>query len=112
MNKTTQTYPNAYILFIFIFLFLPIKNSFAQFVIKQNEIPSRVSIHNYTEYIDLKNKNLTLDEVLKLPKNSFKDIPNENYDFGFTTSHIWLRFELKNETNEGFSLYFEGTLYI
>lgn len=120
MNKTTQTYPNAYILFIFIFLFLPIKNSFAQFEIKQNEIPSRVSIHNYTEYIELKNKNLTLDEVLKLPKNSFKDIPNENYDFGFTTSHIWLRFELKNETNEGFSLYFEtarpitdfATLYV
>ena len=97
MNKTTQIYHYSYSMLLLI-LFLSIENSFAQYVIKQNQIPSRASIHNYTEYIDLKDKSLTLEQVLKLPKNSFKDIPNENYDFGFTTSHIWLRFELKNET--------------
>jgi signal transduction histidine kinase/ActR/RegA family two-component response regulator len=120
MSKFTLAYHFGKYLWLCLFLLLSFENSTAQYVFKEGFTLKRLSIHDQTKYIDVKNKNLTLEEVIKMPKKEFKNIPNENYDFGFTNSNIWLRFELKNETNDGFSLYFEtarpitdyATLYI
>ena len=120
MQKTTKISPSSRVHLLCLFVLFSIQSISAQYIFKENSIPKRISIHNQTEFIDVKDKNLTLEEVLKISDDEFKDIPNENYDFGFTNSHIWLRFELKNETDDSFSLYFEtarpitdyATLYV
>ena len=120
MQKTTKISPSSKAYLLCLFFLFSIQSISSQYIFKENSIPKRISIHNQTEFIDVKDKNLTLEEVLKISDDEFKDIPNENYDFGFTNSHIWLRFELKNETDDSFSLYFEtarpitdyATLYV
>lgn len=100
-NSNSKTY------LLLCLILLSFTKTNAQFIIKDDNISKKTSIHQYTEFIDLKNKELTLSEVQKIPASKFKHIPNENFDFGFTSSHIWLTFKLKNETNLEQLFYFE-----
>ena len=65
------------------------------------------SIHNSTYIFNAKQNILSLNEVIKLPKQQFIKLQNENQDLGFTNSHYWLQFSLKNTTQKSLSYYLE-----
>ena len=107
MNTIYMTYSNSKTCLLLCLILLSFTKTNAQFIIKDDNISKKSSIHQYTEFIDVKNKELTLSEVQQIPASKFKYIPNENFDFGFTASNIWLKFKLKNETNIEQLFYFE-----
>ena len=107
MNKITPNYVCGKTFWLLLLVILPITTASAQYILKEKNSSKRISIHEHTEYVDVEQKNLSLDEVRNFPEIKFKDVPNENSDFGFTSSNFWLRFQLKNETDSELLYYFE-----
>ena len=68
MQKTTKISPSSRVHLLCLFVLFSIQSISAQYVFKENSIPKRISIHNQTEFIDVKDKNLTLEEVLNWGK--------------------------------------------
>ncbi len=107
MSKSTLAYrygKTFWLCLLFIFLFL--KTS-AQHVFKGEDISKKISIHKQIEFIDVGDKNLTIQDIRKYPDSAFEKAPDENLDFGFTANHYWLRFTLINNTEEEQNFYFE-----
>jgi signal transduction histidine kinase/CheY-like chemotaxis protein len=107
MNKITPNYVCGKTFWLLLLVILSITTASAQYIFKDKNASKRISIHEHTEYVDVEQKNLTLDEVRNFPEIKFKDVPNENSDFGFTSSNFWLRFQLKNDTDSELLYYFE-----
>jgi len=92
---------------LFIVLFFAKINCIAQSTIKTEKIKGIISIHSNTEYVDVGDENLTLNEIRNSKKYKFSILKNQNTDFGFTTHNIWLRFNLKNNSNQNFNYFLE-----
>jgi len=85
--------------------------SHAQFIVNEtnSDVLEELSLHQYTSLINVKQKNLSIDEVIKISKEKFKFLENENSDLGFSTDNYWLHFSVKNETNSDLKYYLESS---
>lgn len=107
MKKNTTIPKGKLLLCLISFFLLSFQNTTAQFVLQQNQLSDKISIHSQCEYVDVGNKNYTLDEVMQSKELRFKPMRNENTDFGFTSHNFWIRFQLKNATSEKLFYFFE-----
>jgi signal transduction histidine kinase/CheY-like chemotaxis protein len=92
------------ILGVFIISF---QNTSAQFLLQKENSLTKISIHSQSEYIDVGQNDLILEQVMISKAFKFKPMLNENTDFGFTTHNFWIRFQLKNTTEEKLNYFFE-----
>ncbi|MGL2966025.1 7TM diverse intracellular signaling domain-containing protein [Flavobacterium sp. XGLA_31] len=106
--KKPITLQNWNILLCLTGLFLLLsQNISAQFILQKENLTDKISIHNKAEYVDVGLLNISLEQVMHSKALDFKPMPNENTDFGFTTHHFWIRFQLKNTTDEELFYFFE-----
>jgi len=107
MNKTfTIQKWNWLFCLIAIFLF-SLQNASAQYLLTKANQAEKISIHSQSEYVDVGDDNLTLEQVINSKSLHFKPMQNENTDLGFTTHNYWVRFQLKNGTQDELSYFFE-----
>lgn len=99
MKKNTIAYSSRLLCLIGIFLLYSLTSS-AQFILSKETIAEKKSIHSQSEYVDVGEQNLSLNQIMTTKDLKFKPMLNENTDFGFTTNHIWIRFQLKNTSKE------------
>ena len=91
------------------FLLLNHNNSFSQFHTKKisSEITNESSLHENTTIINVKQKKLSINEVVKIDKKEFKLLKNENTDLGFTDDNYWMNFQVHNAINDEIQYYIE-----
>ncbi|NNT72975.1 response regulator [Flavobacterium sp. IMCC34852] len=106
MKRNTIRYGNSLLCLVGLFL-LYFLNTSAQSASKKEVVFEKISIHNKSEYVDVGQSNLTLEQVMASKDLKFQPMLNENTDFGFTTHHFWIRFQLKNTTKETQNYFFE-----
>lgn len=94
-------------LWLLAFLCLNTNSAYSQYLLQKATDSGKQSIHQLAQYVDLGNQALSFEEVLQSKSLQFTPMPNENTDFGFTTHHIWVRFQLKNTTEEKEVYFFE-----
>lgn len=90
-----------------IVLFLISVNGHSQFLIQENTNFQSQSLHKYTTILNVKDKKISIKEVLQIPKDKFEPLALENTDLGFTTDNYWLRFSIKNTTSDAVDYYLE-----
>lgn len=97
------------LLILVFFLLLNQYNSYSQFHIKDisSEITNESSLHECTTIINVKQKILSINEVVKINKKEFTPLKNENTDLGFTDDNYWLNFRVHNALNEEIQYYIE-----
>ncbi|WP_395066387.1 7TM diverse intracellular signaling domain-containing protein [Flavobacterium sp.] len=81
----------------------------SQFVINENSAITSTSLHKFTSIINVKQKQLSIKQVLTIPSNKFSLLPNENTDLGFTDDNYWLHFAIKNTTDSDLKFYLESS---
>ena len=96
---------NRLLCLIGIFL-LSLQNASAQFLLKE-DAAEKISIHSESEYVDVGQENLTLEQVIHSKNLHFKSMQHENTDLGFTSHNFWVRFQLKNSTQDELFYFFE-----
>lgn len=106
MKKSPVVYSSRLFCLMSIFLLHSLTTS-AQFILTKETIAEKKSIHSKSEYVDVGEQNLSLNQVMTNKEFKFKPMLNENTDFGFTTNHIWIRFQLKNTSKEKLDCFFE-----
>lgn len=81
----------------------------AQFVIKKSnsEITDAASLHEFTSIINVKQKQASIQDILKIEDREFTPLENANTDLGFTNDNYWLRFDIKNGINDEVQYYIE-----
>ncbi|RKS02437.1 hybrid sensor histidine kinase/response regulator [Flavobacterium sp. 102] len=89
-----------------IFLF-SLQNTTAQILLPKSNLSEKISIHEISEYVDVGQRDLTLEQVTTSKDLKFSPMLNENTDFGFTTHNFWIRFQLKNTAKEKSYYFFE-----
>ena len=104
-KATSLTYSKTLLVFTVV-LFTTIHCS-GQFFLQKENGNRMISIHAQTEFVDVGDKNVTLNQIRNSKEYQFLQLKNENADFGFTTHNFWFRFQLKNATNQVVNYYFE-----
>ena len=89
------------------FFLLFISNSYSQFLINNYNDFSSNSLHKETKIINVGDKQLSINEVLKIKENKFQNLKNDNMDLGFTKSNYWLHFKIQNNTDDDLQYYIE-----
>lgn len=87
-------------------LLLAVKSN-SQFIIQENTAFKSQSLHKFTSILNVKDKRISIKEVLQIPKGKFEPLPFENTDLGFTTDHYWLQFSIENNTSKEVNYYLE-----
>ncbi|MFN3754943.1 7TM diverse intracellular signaling domain-containing protein [Flavobacterium sp.] len=105
-NENTILNSKRFLCLLGIFI-LSLQNSSAQFLLQKENSFNQISIHSQSEYVDVGKNSLTLEQIIASKDLKFKPMLNENTDFGFTTHHFWIRFQLKNTTEEKAYYFFE-----
>lgn len=103
-HKTTTKYN-----FLFLFFFtLFFANSYAQYVFKNNELPKKISLHQYVSIADVGQRNLDI-QFVKTHFGSLKpkQLKTESDDLGFTQNNFWAKLELQNATDSTLNYYLE-----
>ena len=78
----------------------------AQFFSKGN-LNETISIHSKCDYVDVGLVDVTFEQIKDITAFHFLPMKKENMDFGFTNHNIWMRFQLKNTTDDNLSYFFE-----
>lgn len=65
------------------------------------------SIHSCAKIINLKQNQLSIQEIIKLSDDKFETLLGPNLDLGFTDNNYWVKFELKNNINQISTYFFE-----
>ncbi len=73
-----------------------------------NPETSEGNLYQYAEYVDVYDKELSIDDVLANDTLSYKKLQSANHDLGFTSDTYWVRFRLTNSSNQD-KLYFLQT---
>lgn len=107
MKKTITILSNKTLLCLFGILLFSYQNTSAQFLLKNANTEETISIHSKAEYVDVGKVEVTLDQIRNIKGFQFSPMLKENMDFGFTNHNIWVRFQLKNTTNEELNYFFE-----
>ncbi len=105
-SKYTIKTLNCSSLLVLLFLLLT-ESLLAQFIISKKKNNESFSIHNQTEYLDVGQSNLTLNQIIHTKSFEFLPMKSENMDFGFTNHNFWFRFQLLNTTDEEAIYFFE-----
>ncbi|MCF6128736.1 ATP-binding protein [Flavobacterium sp. AS60] len=105
-TNTTLLACNRYLCLIGIFL-LFCTNASSQFLLKKGNQSENITIHSKVEYVDVGQVDVTFDQIRNIKAFHFVPMKNENQDFGFTNHNYWLRFQLKNTTDEELIYFFE-----
>ncbi|WP_395052990.1 7TM diverse intracellular signaling domain-containing protein [Flavobacterium sp.] len=71
---------------------------YSQFEINNNSEFDEKSLHTFTKIINLKQENLSINDILKISDKKFKNLTSENTDLGFTNDNYWLKFSVKNNS--------------
>ena len=79
----------------------------AQFLLHNGKLEQSISIHSKSEYVDVGKVDVNLDQIRTIKAFQFLPMKKENMDFGFTNHNIWVRFQLKNDTDEDINYFFE-----
>ena len=107
MHKTTiLNAGNGYLTLSIIFLLI-CNTAASQFLLKKEKQAENISIHTKAEYIDVGNVAVSFNQIRTSKTFHFIPMKNENMDFGFTTHNYWVRFELKNSSDEELIYFFE-----
>jgi two-component system, sensor histidine kinase LadS len=104
-NKTTNL-TSSQCLWIIVFLFLTSYCATAQYSLDSSNKSEEISIHTFSEYFDSGKKQLSKEEI-RTGNYKFKPIPNKSTDFGFTSNHYWIKFQLKNTSETDLDYFFE-----
>jgi two-component system, sensor histidine kinase LadS len=94
------------ILYVLAFLSTSV-TGYTQFKIEPSTVFAQQSLHKHAFILNCKQKELSITEVLKLPKSDFKSLKNENTDLGFTDDNYWLQFKIANKTTNELNYYIE-----
>lgn len=97
----------TFLFWLIIVLFLISVNGHSQFLIQEKSSFTSQSLHKYTSILNVKNKEISINEVRKIPKDKFEPLVIENTDLGFTTDNYWLHFSIKNATSNSVDYYLE-----
>lgn len=89
-----------------IFLVLSQQTS-AQYVLQKDKLDEAISINSKAEYVDVGKVDVSLDQIRSIKGFQFLPMKKENMDFGFTNHNIWVRFQLKNNTDDELNYFFE-----
>lgn len=106
MNYRTTTYPCNRIGILVIFLLFSYHSS-SQFLLQKGKQSDNISIHTKAEYVDVGHVDVSFEQIKSIKAFQFSPMKSENMDFGFTNHNYWLRFQLKNTTNEELIYFFE-----
>lgn len=107
MLKTTfLKVRNGYLCLTAIFILISTSAS-AQFLLKQEKQSENISIHSKAEFVDVGNIDVSFEQIRNIKAFHFVPMKSENMDFGFTTHNYWMRFELKNISDEEIIYFFE-----
>lgn len=107
MRKTITAINWNNLLCLIVFLFLSTPSLEAQFLLQKSNPEEALSIHSKAEYVDVGQIDVTLDQIRSIRGFQFLPMRKENRDFGFTNHNIWVRFQLKNTTEEEVNYFFE-----
>ena len=99
---------STYVCIVVLLLFCTV-TCHSQFVIKESSEITSNSLHKFTSIINVKQKQLSINEVLKISSAKFSPLPNENTDLGFTDDNYWLHFSIKNISDSDLKLYLESS---
>lgn len=79
----------------------------AQFLFQKGAQSQSISIHSKSEYVDVGQVDVSFEQIRDIKAFHFSPMKKENMDFGFTNHNIWVRFQLKNATDEELNYFFE-----
>jgi signal transduction histidine kinase/CheY-like chemotaxis protein len=79
----------------------------AQFLLKQEKQSENISIHTKAEFVDVGKVDVSFDQIRNIKAFHFIPMKSENMDLGFTTHNFWMRFQLKNISEEELIYFFE-----
>src|SRR5690606_35746963 len=65
------------------------------------------SLWEYAKFFNAGKNDWSIDEVLKNASFEYNALESENHSVGFTSNNYWVRFSLKNSTNETSTYYLE-----
>lgn len=82
---------------------------FPQFIINEGSKITSTSLHKFTNIVNVKQKQLSIKDVLKIPSNKFTLLPNGNTDLGFTKDNYWLHFSIKNNSTKKLKYFLESS---
>lgn len=93
------------VLFFFLLIYV---DSYSQYVFKSDNLPEKISLQNYTSIVDVGQKDLDVQFVLKNFKalNPIELKVNGDY-LGFTENNFWSMTTLVNKTDVELHYYFE-----
>ena len=94
------------ILICFLAFILPQQLS-AQLILEKGKLNNAISIHNHAEFVDVGQVEVSFDQIHTIKAFQFEPMQKENRDFGFTNHNIWVRFQLKNATDNELNYFFE-----
>lgn len=92
---------------LLVLLLFSVSTCHSQFIINSDQNFSNASLHKNTSIIDVKQKELSIQEVLGISENKFKPLQNENTDLGFTSDNYWMHFKIKNNSEDEINYYLE-----
>ena len=62
-------------------------------------------LFEYSEFVDVYQENYTIEDVIDNDLLSYKNLESANHDFGFSSDNYWVRFALKNTSNNDKTYY-------
>jgi len=93
---------------ILLFFMLSLFQANAQFVFRENDLPQSTSIYQYAQMADAGDRDLSIAQIMAAGSPlAFKPLKEENINIGFTKSHYWVKFALRNDTNTALQYYLE-----
>lgn len=90
-----------------LFLALFCVATFAHDKTTYNPKTSEGKLHEYASYVNVKDKKLSIEDVIASKKLHFDPITSDNLSLGFTSSNYWVSFSLENSTSNNNTYYLE-----
>ena len=90
-----------------LFLALFCVATFAHDKITFNPKTSKGKLHEYSSYINVKDKKLSINDIIASKNLHFDPIKSDNLSLGFTSSNYWVSFSLENSTSNNNTYYLE-----
>ena len=81
--------------------------TFAHDKIVFNPKISEGKLHEYASYVNVKEKKLSIVDVIASKELHFESVTSDNLSLGFTSSNYWVSFSLENSTSNNNTYYLE-----
>lgn len=90
-----------------LFLALFCVSTFAHDKITYNPKTSKGKLHEYSGYINVKDKKISIKDIIASKNLHFDPIKSDNLSLGFTSSNYWVSFSLENSSSNKSTYYLE-----